>query len=508
MHVFSRPSLGAFALGLALAGSPVHAVEGPCDIYAAGGTPCIAAHSTVRTLVDGFTGALYRLTRGSDGAYGYVTPLANGVANISIQDEFCQSTTCVISKIYDQSGSNNHLTQAPGGSAYQGPEANGYDYLAGAIGAPVYLNGTKAYGLFIAPMTGYRNNQVNNSITGDDAEGMYAIFDGTHFNNRCCFDYGNAETDNTDPGNGRMEALYFGNGGYKGSGDGPWVQADLENGLFSGKDRSANEDNKSLTSRFVTAILKGKANQWALRGGDATQGDLTTMYSGERLDSSYNPMRKEGAIVLGVGGDNSNNAQGTFYEGAMTKGYPDDDTENKVQANIVASKYTTAGLVAAKFPGEFAKGSTISLRATTACCSNRYISHDGATVKTEAVSSSSSDADKKAASWGVHTGLGSSDCYSFESIDDPGYYIRHSNYKLQLDKDDGSKQFAEDATFCPQTGINGDGHYSMRSWSYPARYWRHWNGDGYIASNGGPHDFDSATSFNDDVSFAATSGFA
>jgi hypothetical protein len=29
---------------------------------------------------------------------------------------------------------------------------------------------------------------------------MYAVFDGTHFNDGCCFDYGNAETNNLDNG--------------------------------------------------------------------------------------------------------------------------------------------------------------------------------------------------------------------------------------------------------------------------------------------------------------------
>jgi len=53
-------------------------------------------------------------------------------------------------------------------------------------------------------------------------------------------------------------------------------------------------------------------------------------------------MSKEGAIVLGIGGDNSNGAAGTFYEGAMTSGYPSDATENAVQANLVAAKYAAA----------------------------------------------------------------------------------------------------------------------------------------------------------------------
>ena len=45
----------------------------------------------------------------------------------------------------------------------------------------------------------------------DDAEGEYMVTSGTHFNSGCCFDYGNAETNSFDDGNGTMEAIYFGN---------------------------------------------------------------------------------------------------------------------------------------------------------------------------------------------------------------------------------------------------------------------------------------------------------
>ncbi|WP_248963865.1 arabinofuranosidase catalytic domain-containing protein [Sphaerisporangium perillae] len=31
----------------------------PCDIYAAGGTPCVAAHSTTRALYGTYNGPLY-----------------------------------------------------------------------------------------------------------------------------------------------------------------------------------------------------------------------------------------------------------------------------------------------------------------------------------------------------------------------------------------------------------------------------------------------------------------
>ena len=38
----------------------------PCDIYAAGGTPCVAAHSTTRALYGAYNGPLYQVRRASD----------------------------------------------------------------------------------------------------------------------------------------------------------------------------------------------------------------------------------------------------------------------------------------------------------------------------------------------------------------------------------------------------------------------------------------------------------
>ena len=35
--------------------------QGPCDIYAAAGTPCVAAHSTTRALYASYSGPFYRV---------------------------------------------------------------------------------------------------------------------------------------------------------------------------------------------------------------------------------------------------------------------------------------------------------------------------------------------------------------------------------------------------------------------------------------------------------------
>merc|ERR1712072_1344416 len=84
------------------------------------------------------------------------------------------------------------------------------------------------------------------------------------------------------------------------------------------------------------------------------KGTLMTMYDGPRPDAqiagrcgkhahgakvSYQPMRKQGAIILATGGDNSNSAQGKFYEGIMVTGTTTDATDEAVQANIVAVGY-------------------------------------------------------------------------------------------------------------------------------------------------------------------------
>ena len=46
-----------------------------------------------------------------------------------------------------------------------------------------------------------------------------------------------------------------------------------------------------------------------------------------------------GGLVLGLGGDTSPGGIGTFYEGALTKGYSTNNVDDAVQANIVAARY-------------------------------------------------------------------------------------------------------------------------------------------------------------------------
>jgi len=323
--------------------------SGPCDIYQAGNTPCVAAHSTVRALYAAYNGRLYQVKRASDSTTKDISTLAaGGFANTSAQDTFCADTTCTIPIIYDQSPQHNDLTVAPTGNLLQngGKAANATDgqiTLGGHTVYGIYVTGNPNYDTDRTVQTvAYRNNGAKGLATGDQAEAMYMVLDGTRFSGLCCFDYGNAETSGNDDGNGSMEALYWGSNTNwaRGGGSGPWIAGDLENGMYEG-DSSNTPSNTSITGiPWVTAMLKGPSgNQFALKAGNAQSGALAVKWSGARPTPNYSPKTLEGAIILGTGGDGSSGGTGTFYEGAMTIGNPADAIDDAVQANIVAAGY-------------------------------------------------------------------------------------------------------------------------------------------------------------------------
>ena len=134
--------------GQAGASAPPPRLKGPCDIYAAAGNPCVAAHSTTRALYAGYNGSLYQVLRQSDGKtldIGVVPPAAapapdaGGYADAATQDAFCANTYCWITTIYDQSPKHNDLVQAPRGG-FSGPAMGGFNNLPVADMAPIIVS--------------------------------------------------------------------------------------------------------------------------------------------------------------------------------------------------------------------------------------------------------------------------------------------------------------------------------------------------------------------------------
>jgi hypothetical protein len=300
-----------------------------------------------------------------------------GYADSATQDSFCAGGSCTISIIYDQTPNKNDLHPSPLGGAVKNPDnpVNAADLKTTANGHPVY-------GTFFKSGMGYRAGcsacavvTAKGTAINDQPETEYMVTSSNGLVDNCCFDYGNAEVTSTDQGNGTMEAVYFGGGVVWGQGtpagsnpqrygctgatgttcmgNGPWVMADLENGLYAGWDTANNTDQNILTNTvlkalpFVTAVVVGDVasqnagkGRFALYGGDATTGQLKTMYDGIRpAKPGYVPMAKKGSIILGTGGDNSDTGGGQWFEGVMASGAATAQTVNALQTSIIAAGY-------------------------------------------------------------------------------------------------------------------------------------------------------------------------
>ncbi|MFC1432261.1 arabinofuranosidase catalytic domain-containing protein [Streptacidiphilus sp. N1-3] len=314
----------------------------PCDIYATGGTPCVTAHSTTRALFAAYNGPLYQIQRASDHSYRDIGLLsAGGFADGASQTSFCAGTSCTITKIYDQTTRHNDMPISSGGY-WKGPGANGADVGADAMALPVTASGHQVFGVKVTQGVGYRVDHASGAPTGSQPEGIYMVTSSNYTDQWCCFDYGSGENSHTDTGNATMNAIYWGTACWFGgcTGTGPWVEADLENGMYhtnTGSNKDPN--NQGVHFPFVSAWEKNNGtSNFTLKYGNAAGGGLTTTYSGA-LPNGYSPMKTDSSILLGTGGDNSVSGQGEFFEGAITAGYPSDATENAVQATVTAAGY-------------------------------------------------------------------------------------------------------------------------------------------------------------------------
>ncbi|MEV5786368.1 AbfB domain-containing protein [Streptomyces sp. NPDC052287] len=93
-------------------------------------------------------------------------------------------------------------------------------------------------------------------------------------------------------------------------------------------------------------------------------------------------------------------------------------------------------------------------------------------VRLDEVTADSPTDIRRDADFTVVAGLGNASCYSFATAD--GGYLRHRDFVLRADRDDGSALFERDATFCPRTSAYS-GAVMLESLNYPGRYLRHRN---------------------------------
>ncbi|ALG08508.1 AbfB domain-containing protein [Kibdelosporangium phytohabitans] len=105
------------------------------------------------------------------------------------------------------------------------------------------------------------------------------------------------------------------------------------------------------------------------------------------------------------------------------------------------------------------------------------------------------------ASWRIWPGLADSDCYSFESVTQPNYYLRVADTHVNVQPTTGTPQFLKEATWCVRPGKSGPDRVSLESKSDPGRFLRHFYHYLYASSDGGPYTHDAPHKFAEDASW-------
>jgi Beta-1,3-glucanase/Alpha-L-arabinofuranosidase B (ABFB) domain len=141
-----------------------------------------------------------------------------------------------------------------------------------------------------------------------------------------------------------------------------------------------------------------------------------------------------------------------------------------------------------------------SLQVTTPGFTNRSVRHINGLAYTEVLVPSSSVQLKKDASFRIVRGLADGNCYSFQSLNFPNDYLRHSGSRIRKDSFENSDTFKRDATWCSRVGLSGVG-VSFESLNFPGRYLRHIASELWLAQSGGPLPSDNPTNFNQDASW-------
>ncbi|MGC4868352.1 AbfB domain-containing protein [Micromonospora sp. DT53] len=138
-----------------------------------------------------------------------------------------------------------------------------------------------------------------------------------------------------------------------------------------------------------------------------------------------------------------------------------------------------------------------SLQVTTPGFTNRYLRHQDSLAYTEVVDAASSSLLKADATYTVRPGLAGSGCYSFESVNFPGQYLRHQNSRVRNSPDDGSALLRADATWCARTGLTGTG-VSLESYNFRGKYLRHYNAEVWLSNGAGGDAYNTPTSWTAD----------
>jgi hypothetical protein len=92
-------------------------------------------------------------------------------------------------------------------------------------------------------------------------------------------------------------------------------------------------------------------------------------------------------------------------------------------------------------------------------------------------------------------------CLSFESVSQPGRFLRQQAARMRIDPNDNSAAFRADATFCPRAALDGGSGFSLESKALPGNYVRHANAQLWL------HAFQDTGLFRGDATWAPVTGW-
>jgi hypothetical protein len=322
----------------------------------------VAAHAMTRALFAAYTGPLFKALRDSDKQEKDIGIVAStGLVDMTALNAFCTGTTCKVTTLYDQSGNGNDMWR--GDTAANAPMDKGEAPKLCDLMAIEYMQLSDGSKLPIVVETGamwkeksqcLRNrDKTKNMPVGSSPQTTYAIFHGKYLNNNCCFNYGNTGKLIHYTGPGTLSALNFSKIEFwsKGTGSGPWVMVDWEQGVYAGNiakcgsgaaptaecTTTGENPNPSITFDVVTTLFKHDGTKhWALKAGNAKAGNLAVSIDLPTLPKGYSPLKQEGGLGLGEGGAGDPNGTGGFSEGAVMAGETTDAVDDAIQKSIVS----------------------------------------------------------------------------------------------------------------------------------------------------------------------------
>ena len=106
---------------------------------------------------------------------------------------------------------------------------------------------------------------------------------------------------------------------------------------------------------------------------------------------------------------------------------------------------------------------------------DKYVQEFGIDNQAE-IAPATTDAAKLASTFRIVPGLAGSGTVSFESVEYPGYFLRHFDWKVYLNANNGTDgNYTHDASFYPRQGLADQSKWSFESSNNAGKYLRHCN---------------------------------